>query len=277
MKGTHYSIGEVSKLANVSIQTLRYYDQIDLFKPSYVDSKTNYRYYKESQLFYLDLIKSLKYLGTSLEKIKEAQQLTPAQLLDFLHEQEQLLEEKMRQLSIIQDSLYKTKKQMEEQLAIDRYNVVYEKEEQETRILKIKTVDLTPRYIPNTLYSSLKKTVEDAGSIFNSRYGCTFALKHYELIDDLYYDSVFTPLLSNLRAKSLSEEMSLSTVPAGVYVCIAFIFKEEDYLPHYTKLYEYIHDHAIDVYPEVYEVFMPTNYSPSREDEFIVELKVRKK
>ncbi len=37
MKESYYSIGEVSKLANVSIKALRYYDKIDLFKPAYVD------------------------------------------------------------------------------------------------------------------------------------------------------------------------------------------------------------------------------------------------
>lgn len=31
MKESYYSIGEVSKLANVSIKALRYYDKIDLF------------------------------------------------------------------------------------------------------------------------------------------------------------------------------------------------------------------------------------------------------
>src|SRR4051794_31201230 len=56
MEEKHYSIGEVSKLANISVQTLRYYDQIDLFKPSYVDPQTNYRYYKDAQLYYLDII-----------------------------------------------------------------------------------------------------------------------------------------------------------------------------------------------------------------------------
>ncbi|MGM0852388.1 MAG: MerR family DNA-binding transcriptional regulator [Bacillota bacterium] len=38
-----YSIGEVDKLNNISIQTLLYYDKIGLFKPVSVDSTSNYR------------------------------------------------------------------------------------------------------------------------------------------------------------------------------------------------------------------------------------------
>ncbi|RND01213.1 MerR family DNA-binding transcriptional regulator [Lysinibacillus halotolerans] len=54
-----YSIGEVSKLMNISIKALRYYDKIGLFKPAYVDPNSNYRYYSDFQLYRLDLIKSL--------------------------------------------------------------------------------------------------------------------------------------------------------------------------------------------------------------------------
>lgn len=71
MKESYYSIGEVSKLANVSIKALRYYDKIDLFKPAYVDPDTSYRYYTDAQLIHLDLIKSLKYIGTPLEEMKK--------------------------------------------------------------------------------------------------------------------------------------------------------------------------------------------------------------
>lgn len=84
MKEHYYTIGEVAKLSNLSVQTLRYYDQIDLFKPAYTDTYTNYRYYKDSQIFYLDIIKSLKYIGISLEDIKKALKLTSEELLDFL-------------------------------------------------------------------------------------------------------------------------------------------------------------------------------------------------
>ncbi|MDU4855410.1 MAG: MerR family DNA-binding transcriptional regulator, partial [Clostridioides difficile] len=49
-----FSIGEMSKLHKISIQTLRYYDQIDLFKPVHVDQESNYRYYSIDQFSQLD-------------------------------------------------------------------------------------------------------------------------------------------------------------------------------------------------------------------------------
>ena len=270
----YYSIGEVAKLTNVSIQTLRYYDQIDLFKPSHVDGKTNYRYYKDSQLYYLDLIKSLKHLGTSLDEIKAAQHFTPAELLTFLEQQETVLKERVSRLIEIQHSLLKTKKQMQEQLAITMFNEVYEKEEETTRILTMCSENLTPIYIPNSYYSSLKKTVETQGSAMNSRYGCMFTLKNYGTIDDIYYNHVFTPLITDRYLTNLTRDMDVKTIAAGRYICIAFMYTAEAYFEQYQKLYTYIIEHNLAVSPNVYEIFMPTNYSPNRADEFIVEFKV---
>ena len=37
---TNFSIGEMSKLHNISVQTLRHYDKIGLLKPSYINEKS---------------------------------------------------------------------------------------------------------------------------------------------------------------------------------------------------------------------------------------------
>lgn len=65
-----YKIGDFSNVSGISIRTLRYYDDIDLFKPKEVDLFTNYRYYTIEQLDDLKLINELKEIGFSLEEIK---------------------------------------------------------------------------------------------------------------------------------------------------------------------------------------------------------------
>lgn len=64
-----YKIGEFSLLNKVTIKTLRYYDDIDLFKPKVVDKFTGYRYYDDSQQEEFDKIMKYKNLGFSLEDI----------------------------------------------------------------------------------------------------------------------------------------------------------------------------------------------------------------
>src|SRR5438105_12762660 len=58
-------IGEFSKLVQVPVATLRYYDQVGLLKPVEVDRFTGYRYYSASQLPRLNRILALKGLGFS--------------------------------------------------------------------------------------------------------------------------------------------------------------------------------------------------------------------
>jgi DNA-binding transcriptional MerR regulator len=64
-----FKIGEFSKLVQVPVATLRYYDQIGLLKPIEVDPFTGYRYYSASQLPRLHRILALRGLGFSPEQI----------------------------------------------------------------------------------------------------------------------------------------------------------------------------------------------------------------
>lgn len=65
----NYSIGELAKLAGVSIRTLRYYDKIGLLKPA-VRADSNYRYYGKEELYRLQQILFFKELDFELKKIR---------------------------------------------------------------------------------------------------------------------------------------------------------------------------------------------------------------
>ena len=79
-------IGEFSRLVQLPVATLRYYDQLGLLKPINVDRFTGYRYYSASQLPQLHRILALKGLGFSLEQIALALDdgLTPEQMRGML-------------------------------------------------------------------------------------------------------------------------------------------------------------------------------------------------
>lgn len=66
-----YQIGEVSKLCNISIKTLRYYDEIELLIPEKIDPYSGYRYYSNKQLTLVLVIKHFKEAGFPLKEIKQ--------------------------------------------------------------------------------------------------------------------------------------------------------------------------------------------------------------
>lgn len=66
-----YKIGDFSNLVNISVRTLRYYDEINLLKPEIVDDFTSYRYYSENNIVEAKFIILLKDLGFTLQEIIE--------------------------------------------------------------------------------------------------------------------------------------------------------------------------------------------------------------
>lgn len=69
MKNNMLTTGEFAKLANIEKHVLFYYDEIDLFKPDFVD-KNNYRYYTYHQYYLYIVIAFLKDMGMPLKDIK---------------------------------------------------------------------------------------------------------------------------------------------------------------------------------------------------------------
>ena len=63
-------IGDFSRLANISIKTLHYYDQLGLLQPVHVDRYSGYRFYSLDQLPQLNRILALKELGFSLDQVR---------------------------------------------------------------------------------------------------------------------------------------------------------------------------------------------------------------
>ncbi len=70
-KKTRLKIGEFSQLMQVTVKTLRHYEQKGLLLPDEVDEWTGYRYYSIDQMQRLQSIRDMQRLGFSLEEIKD--------------------------------------------------------------------------------------------------------------------------------------------------------------------------------------------------------------
>jgi DNA-binding transcriptional MerR regulator len=89
-----YRIGEFSRLSQIPIKTLRYYDAIGLLRPVCVEPRTSYRYYAAAQLEEVNRILGLKDLGFSLREVRMlvADKVPLGQIRDMLRERLQQLE-----------------------------------------------------------------------------------------------------------------------------------------------------------------------------------------
>ncbi|MDI6523821.1 MerR family transcriptional regulator [Leuconostoc suionicum] len=90
-----YKISEVSKLTELPISTLRYYESLELLVPK--RNNKNYRIYTQNDLNWIHFISRAKATGMSLSKIiqyaklREQGNQTINERLDILDEQEAIL------------------------------------------------------------------------------------------------------------------------------------------------------------------------------------------
>jgi DNA-binding transcriptional MerR regulator len=98
-------IGDFSTLSQVSVKTLRYYDERGLLSAAHIDPITGYRYYSAAQTSQLQRILALKDLGFSLDQIAKCleEQVTAEQMRGMLllreAEQQAKVEEERSRLS----------------------------------------------------------------------------------------------------------------------------------------------------------------------------------
>jgi len=105
-----YRIGLFSKISKTTIKTLRYYNDIGLLHPAYIDEQTGYRYYTSEQLVTLHKIMALRQIGFSIDEVKSMINGDPVQ--HILEEKETRLERELRDVT---DKLSRIKYYIQEQ------------------------------------------------------------------------------------------------------------------------------------------------------------------
>jgi|GEM_PF-259425 len=102
------SIGEIAKIVQVPISTLRYYDEIGLIKPEHVDDENRYRYYSDDQVIQLLHIITLKKYGFSLDAIKAlVQEESEDVIIQAYRSKIEELDYDIKQLNLSKDLLQK--------------------------------------------------------------------------------------------------------------------------------------------------------------------------
>lgn len=105
MKPEYLSIGKVAKLKNISIKALRYYDEIGVFVPAYINPETNYRYYTKEQLPLLDAISLCLQLGIPLKTLPAYVKEDTFDFSALLADTRKLAEEKIHGIRLALDKI----------------------------------------------------------------------------------------------------------------------------------------------------------------------------
>lgn len=121
----YYSSGEFARMAGVTLRTIRYYDKQNILKPSFV-SDAGARFYTDEDFARLQQILLLKYLGFSLDDIRE---MTIADadyhfMLNSLNIQRKLVQDRIEQMQLVEQAICDTVKLIQQEHSVDWSNML---------------------------------------------------------------------------------------------------------------------------------------------------------
>jgi len=116
----YMTVGELAKKMNTTVRTLQYYDKEGLLSPS-AESEGGRRLYTDKDVVTLHQIQSMKFLGFTLDDIKNrlVSLDTPEQVADVLTEQAKAIREKIDSLSEALDAVEKFKAETLQMKTVD--------------------------------------------------------------------------------------------------------------------------------------------------------------
>ena len=103
------SIGELAKLRNINVQSLRYYEKLGILIPAYINPENGYRYYALEQIMILDTIILCIDLGIPLKDLKNYVNAEgELEFEDLLKDGKKLAREKIRKIESSINSINRT-------------------------------------------------------------------------------------------------------------------------------------------------------------------------
>ena len=264
-----FTIGEVSKLFNLNIKTLRYYDEIDIFKPIFIDKNNNYRYYSTDQFEQLNTIMYLRALGMSLNAIKfHLTKRSVDNITELLKQQKEVTRIKINQLQNIEHKIENRLKQINYARQYDKLNIIQEIKFSERNVLllkqKIKTskdLELSIRDLENRAYKN--------AAIFNGTVGLSISIDNLQVGIFEEYDSIFL-----FTEGEIYNEKLIKILPEGIYVTIRFNGTHKEAPIYYDKLLKYIKEKKYEIVDDSIEITIIDFALTDKKSEFITEIQI---
>ncbi|MCO8193889.1 MULTISPECIES: MerR family transcriptional regulator [Anaerofustis] len=262
----YYKISEISKLYNIGVDSLRYYERLGILKPQ--RSRNNYRMYSLKDMYILNIIKDLRLLNFSMKRIKAyIDNLDIDNTLKMLNEEYSAISCEIERLNDKKKLIESRVKKLN-----DFYNFSSD---------KILIKDLKSRYlvtisanissdeemdiVVKKLHRKHEKKFLDLG---NQTIGAFISLKDTLKKGKILYNSVFLLSCSdifNYDYKLLS----------GKYLSVTYKGSYNQLMEKINDMYNYAKINKIDLDGEPFEIYHIDNRYTIDENEFVTEIQCK--
>ncbi|TYP74860.1 MerR family transcriptional regulator [Paenibacillus methanolicus] len=249
------SIGEFSKLCEVSTKTLRYYDEIGLITPDEINPDNGYRYYAVRQLKTMLMISRLKSYHFSLEEIKAILKAEPDDADERLGA---ALHRKRQDMQVRLGALERTLRQMNADLANLARGIPL--------LAYVDRIDVQLATVPPMTIASTRLMIR--GEDYDAGYGAFFARLYERIAAEgltlagtpmtIYHSSEYNPSGNDTEFAIPVEEAGDGTRELPGRLCARAVLKGAypELQSVYARLREWIEEEGYVVADAPYEVYL---------------------
>ena len=260
-----YTIHEIASLYGVGPDALRYYERLGLVKPR--RGENGYRIYDLNDIYRLTIIRDLRSLGFSMERIGEyLKDLSVSNTLQLLDEERRLIREKMRALRAAESAIRARVRHLQACAAVEDGGIC--------------VVELPPRpclrlnadiardeemdFAIKRLHRRHEDTIRDLGG---QKIGASIAPEDIRAGKIGLYRSVFF-LLDEGAAGDF-------TLPGGRYACLYYRGSYRQLGARVAELFRWARKQGLSPTGDVLELYPIDDRFTAREEEFLTQLQVR--
>ena len=263
-KNTLYKIGLFAAMTQVSVKTLRFYEEENLVVPAHINYENGYRYYELSQISLIHQITALKKAGFTLEEI--------ARINSGADKRSVLLRKKHELL----DKIASLTKKL---TIIESY--IDDEENALCAPVLVKTVpEVNVAYMSVTLddYDSLFYLMPKMGALME-KCGCKCALPEYNFtnyLDDAGKDENIKVEICEAvtECRTETEGLCFKKMPAVQAACIFHKGSYSSLPKSYKTVLKYIEENRYKIAGEIRESYIDGVWNKDDESEWLTEIQI---
>lgn len=217
-----FSIGEVSKIKEITIKALRYYHKMGILIPKYIDETTGYRYYSIEQFIYIDVIKGCRALGTSISELQEIfKECDTEKLLKFLDKKKEEAKENIKKMKEVIQNIDKLND------SVQNSRKILSNGEIEIKYFEERYIVVAPCKESGCLkellyYSDLDKIIKEKDIQIKIEKGIIYNVSSLEEVTPIY---VFSEIKEGIN---INNDENIKILPKGNYLTLSYSKDNED-------------------------------------------------
>lgn len=258
----YFKIGEISELYHIGTDAIRYYEKIGILRPK--RGENQYRLYRMEDIWRLNVIRELRELGFSMERIGTyLKDHTISTTRAMLEEELDMIEEKQKKLRRLRENVK------------DRVRMLAECEEKEIGSVKRQYLQERRCYYIGEGYRQDEEMDVLIKQLLNKNPKTLYIIGSNRIGSVIPTESARNGCYREYAGVFIIDGEGETVIPGGDYLTVSYrgnCGQNRYYLP---KLFAYAEENGYRMSDDVYEILWADIHVSGIEEEHITELQVR--